>query len=101
VGILQQKKIIGCKLVALCLINEKMLKLKILVASSLIFCFSYLVYLLANSINNSVNAQSPAIQTQSAPNKFPSTELQKVLDNAVKTQNIPGAAMYFSTPQGQ
>ena len=77
-----------------------MLKLKILVASVLISCLSYLGYLLANSTNNSVIAQSPAIQ-QSAPNKLPSAELQKVLDNAVKTQKIPGAVMYFSTPQGQ
>lgn len=75
-----------------------MLKLKILVASVLISCLSYLGYLLANSTNNSVIAQSPAIQTQSAPNNLPSAELQKVLDSAVKTQNIPGAVMYLSTP---
>lgn len=78
-----------------------MLKLKILVASVLISCVSYLGYLLANSTNNSVIAQSPAIQTQSAAKKLPSAQLQKVLDNAVKTQKIPGAVMYFSTPQGQ
>jgi D-alanyl-D-alanine carboxypeptidase len=78
-----------------------MLKLKSLVASGLIFCLSYLGYLLANSNKNTVIAQSPSTQSQTAPNKLSSTELQEVLNNAVKTQNIPGAVMYLSTPKGQ
>jgi D-alanyl-D-alanine carboxypeptidase len=42
-----------------------------------------------------------SMYAKSVRQKLPNTQLQALLDDVVKTQHIPGVAMYISTPQGK
>ncbi|MDZ7994155.1 MAG: hypothetical protein RM022_013710 [Nostoc sp. EfeVER01] len=82
------------------------MNLKLLAFSKILFAIVFVVslgftgYLVANNISQRVIEKSLAKQVISTSTVGKSSQLQKLLNEIVVEQKIPGAVMYITTPKG-
>lgn len=78
-----------------------LLPVKVLVAMIYVISLSCAGYLVGNNLSQKAMGKSLAKQEKSYSTKDVNTKLQRLLDEAVSEQNIPGAVIYISTPKGK
>ncbi|MBR8839409.1 MAG: beta-lactamase family protein [Stigonema ocellatum SAG 48.90 = DSM 106950] len=78
-----------------------LLTVKILVAISYLISLGSAGYLVGNNISHKAMGKSFASQKLLDFTKETSSELQTLLDEAVREKKVPGAVIYISTPQGK
>ena len=82
------------------------MNLKLLAFSKILFAIVFVIslgftgYLVANNISQRVIEKSLAKQVISTSTVGKSSQLQKLLNEIIVEQKIPGAVMYITTPKG-
>ncbi len=82
--------------------NQKLLlTVKTFVAITYVLFLGYTGYLIGSNVSHKAVGKSIISSKQSAPAKDISSQLQKLVDEAVKQKRVPGAVLYISTPKGK